>query len=116
VLRRWLTGRYVVEEADCGQDGMRLAATRPDAIFLDVVMPDLTGFEVIEQLKADPATRDIPVVVYTALTLGVHDRARLGEAVSILRKSTSSRVADRAAIEDALVKAGVATTVEDSHG
>jgi signal transduction histidine kinase/ActR/RegA family two-component response regulator len=116
VLRRWLTGRYAVEEADSGQEGLRLAATRPDAIFLDVVMPDLTGFEVIEQLKADPATRDIPVVVYTALTLGVHDRARLGEAVSILRKSTSSRVADRAAIEDALVKAGVAITVEDSHG
>jgi CheY-like chemotaxis protein len=79
-------------------------------------MPDLTGFELIEQLKADPVTRDIPVVVYTALTLGVHDRARLGDAVSILRKSTSSRVADRAAIEDALVKAGVAITVEDSHG
>lgn len=116
VLKRWLTGRYLVEEAESGQEGLRRAATRPDAIFLDVVMPDLTGFEVIEQLKADPVTRDIPVVVYTALTLGVHDRARLGDAVSILRKSTSSRVADRAAIEDALVKAGVATTVEDNHG
>ncbi|HMG54284.1 MAG TPA: ATP-binding protein [Kofleriaceae bacterium] len=116
VLRRWLTGRYQVEEADSGQEGLRLAASRPDAIFLDVVMPDLTGFEVIEQLKADPVTRDIPVVVYTALTLGVNDRARLGDAVSILRKSTSSRVADRAAIEDALVKAGLATTVKDSHG
>jgi signal transduction histidine kinase/ActR/RegA family two-component response regulator len=116
VLRRWLDGRYQVEEASTGHDGLRQAATRPDAIFLDVVMPDLTGFEVLERLKADPATRDIPIVVYTALSLGVHDRARLGGAVSILRKSTSSRVADRAAIEDALVKAGVATTVESSHG
>ncbi|HEX3758254.1 MAG TPA: ATP-binding protein [Kofleriaceae bacterium] len=116
VLKRWLAGRYRVDEASTGQDGLRLAATRPDAIFLDVVMPDLTGFEVLERLKADPATRNIPVVVYTALGLGVHDRARLSEAVSILRKSTSSRVADRAAIEEALVKAGVATTVEDSHG
>lgn len=111
VLKRWLDGGYQVDEASSGHDGLRLAATRPDAIFLDVVMPDLTGFEVLERLKADPVTRDIPVVVYTALGLGVHDRARLGEAVSILRKSTSSRVADRAAIEDALVKAGVATTV-----
>jgi signal transduction histidine kinase/CheY-like chemotaxis protein len=116
VLRRWLDGRYRVDEADTGHDGLRQAATRPDAIFLDVVMPDLTGFEVLERLKADPVTRDIPVVVYTALGLGVHDRARLSEAVSILRKSTSSRVADRAAIEEALVKAGIATTVEDSHG
>ena len=116
VLKRWLAGRYIIEEADNGHDGLLLAATRPDAIFLDVVMPDLTGFEMIERLKADPATREIPVVVYTALTLGVHDRARLGDAVSILRKSTSSRVADRVAIEDALVKAGVAITVENSHG
>jgi len=116
VLKRWLDGRYRVDEANTGHDGLRLAATRPDAIFLDIVMPDLTGFEVLERLKADPATRDIPVVVYTALGLGIHDRARLGDAVSILRKSTSSRIADRAAIEDALVKAGVATTVENSHG
>jgi signal transduction histidine kinase/ActR/RegA family two-component response regulator len=116
VLKRWLDDRYQVVEAHNGQDGLRLAATRPDAIFLDIVMPDLTGFEVLERLKTDPVTRDIPVVVYTALGLGVHDRERLGAAVSILRKSTSSRVADRAAIEDALVKAGVATTVEDSHG
>jgi signal transduction histidine kinase len=116
VLRRWLADRYLVEEADSGNAGLRLAETRPDAIFLDVVMPDLTGFEVLERLKADPATCDIPVVVYTALVLGVHDRARLGTAAAILRKSTSSRVADRAAIEDALVKAGVAITLEDSHG
>ena len=73
-------------------------------------MPDLTGFEVIERLKADAATRDIPVVVYTALVLGTNDRARLGAAAAILRKSTSSRVADRAAIEDALVRAGVAAS------
>jgi CheY-like chemotaxis protein len=116
VLRRWLGGRYIVDEAATGHDGLRLAAGKPDAIFLDVVMPDLTGFEVIEQLKAAPATRDIPVVVYTALVLGSHDRVRLGAATAILRKSTSSRVADRVAIEDALVKAGVAIPVEDSHG
>lgn len=78
-------------------------------------MPDLTGFEVLEQLKADPATRDIPVVVYTALVLGANDRQRLGAAAAILRKSTSSRVADRAAIEDALVQAGIAIPMEAHH-
>jgi signal transduction histidine kinase len=116
VLRRWLGDRYVVEEAETGQEGLRMAASRPSAIFLDVVMPDLTGFEVIEKLKAAGATRDIPVVVYTALSLGASDRARLCDAAAILRKSTSSRVADRTAIEDALVKAGVAITVEDHRG
>ncbi|HEU0029807.1 MAG TPA: ATP-binding protein [Kofleriaceae bacterium] len=115
VLRRWLGDRYRVDEAETGQDGLRLAANHPDAIFLDVIMPDLTGFEVLEKLKAERTTRDIPVVVYTALTLGVGDRERLGAAVAILRKSTASRVADRAAIEDALVRAGIAIPTEPSH-
>jgi signal transduction histidine kinase len=116
VLRRWLDGRYRVEEAESGQEGLRLAARRPSAIFLDVVMTDMTGFEVLERLKADPATRDIPVVVYTALVLGANDRERLAAAAAILRKSTSSRVADRAAIEDALVRAGIALPVEPTRG
>lgn len=115
VLRRWLGERYRVEEADSGFEGLRLAATQPDAIFLDVVMPDLTGFEVLEKLKADIATRKIPIVVYTALVLGTSDRARLAAASAILRKSTASRVADRAAIEDALIRAGIAAPMETSH-
>ena len=115
VLRRWLASRYRVDEAETGQEGLRLASTRPAAIFLDVVMPDLTGFEVLERLKENAVTRDIPVVVYTALTLGTNDRARLAAAVAVLRKSTSSRVADRAAIEAALISAGIAVPVESSH-
>ena len=115
VLTRWLGDRYRVEQAHNGATGLELAQSHPDAIFLDVVMPDLTGFEVLERLKADAVTRDIPVVVYTALTLGTNDRARLGDAVAILRKSTASRVADRAAIEEALVRAGIAIPVESSH-
>jgi len=109
VLARWLGTRYRVEEAATGADGLAAAASLPAAIFLDVVMPDLTGFEVLDRLKADPATRAIPVVVYTALNLGSNDRARLAAATAILRKSTASRVADRAAIEAALLAAGLAT-------
>jgi len=113
VLRRWLGGRYRVDEATGGYDGLaRAQASRPDAIFLDVVMPDLTGFEVLERLKASPETREIPVIVYTALTLGTNDRARLAAASALLRKSTSSRVADRSAVEEALVVAGIATRLE----
>jgi signal transduction histidine kinase len=115
VLRRWLGERYRVEEADTGAEGLRLAQSGPDAIFLDVVMPDLTGFEVLERLKADATTQKIPIVVYTALVLGTSDRTRLAAASSILRKSTASRVADRAAIEDALVRAGIAASTETTH-
>jgi signal transduction histidine kinase/ActR/RegA family two-component response regulator len=115
VLRRWLGERYRVEEADSGVEGLRMAQSQPDAIFLDVVMPDLTGFEVLEKLKADVLTQRIPIVVYTALVLGTSDRNRLAAASAILRKSTASRVADRAAIEDALVRAGIAASTETTH-
>jgi len=51
-----------------GKRGLELAAAEdPDAILLDIVMPDMDGFEVCKILKADSKTRDIPVIFITAL-------------------------------------------------
>jgi two-component system cell cycle response regulator len=44
-----------------------VAAKRPDLILLDVMMPRMSGFQVCGKLKSDPATKDIPIVVVTAL-------------------------------------------------
>ena len=44
----------------------RVAAENPDAILLDWMMPEMDGFETCKRLKADPATKDIPVVFLTA--------------------------------------------------
>ncbi len=63
-----------------GTTGLKLARERlPDLILLDVMMPGLTGFEVCEKLKKDPKTRDIPVVMITALG-EVEDRVKALEA------------------------------------
>lgn len=113
ILRRWLGDRFLVEEASGGQEGIRRTIeTVPDAIFLDVVMNDLTGFEVLDILAANPITADIPVIVYTSLSLGTADQQRLSRARAIVRKSTASRATDRAAFEQALVDAGLATSLE----
>ena len=63
VLKGLLTaqGRFAIVEAANGEEGLRRAREeRPDVIFLDLIMPDMTGFEVLERLKSDDATKGIP--------------------------------------------------------
>jgi CheY-like chemotaxis protein len=53
--------------ANSGKEGLAYArAKRPDAILLDVMMPDLDGPTTLQQLRANPATRSIPVILLTA--------------------------------------------------
>src|SRR6185503_2305393 len=59
---------FAVLTASSGQEGLaRAAADSPDLILLDVMMPDLDGFAVCEQLKANGALQDVPVIFLTAL-------------------------------------------------
>ena len=60
---------YHLMVAEDGEDALaQTARTQPDLILLDVMMPGLDGFETCRRLKAEPATRDIPVIFMTALT------------------------------------------------
>ena len=53
-----------------------VAADKPDLILLDIMMPRLSGYEVCRRLKSDPETRDIPIIMVTALNeLGDMERA-----------------------------------------
>ena len=64
VLER--AGDLVVQLAHNGVDGLRMAQEEPpDLIVLDVVLPDMDGFQVCRRLKRDPATMDIPVIMLT---------------------------------------------------
>lgn len=60
--------KYNVVFAANGSDGLSMAKTEiPDLILLDVIMPQLDGFSVLEELKKDPATASIPVIMLTNL-------------------------------------------------
>src|SRR3954471_24850153 len=62
---------YAVCTANCGRDAVRIATEQlPDAVLLDVIMPDLSGLDVCVQLKQHKATRLIPVVLMS----GTHER------------------------------------------
>ncbi|MGH2839545.1 MAG: response regulator [Solirubrobacteraceae bacterium] len=72
-------GGWRVSSASCGTEGIAKAlATRPDAILLDVMMPDLDGPSTFRRLQDDPKTRDIPVILLTA-KVQTADRRRFEE-------------------------------------
>ena len=93
ILARLFQDAYLVRQAANGTDGLRIAReTLPDLIILDLNMPDISGFDVLDRLKADPAMRAIPVAIVTSLNLNPSDRSRLEEQASvILSKSELSR-------------------------
>ena len=69
LLTALLQDRYEVLAAAAGDAGLRLARLepRPDIILLDVMMPDMDGYEVLGHLGRDARTADIPVIFLTAL-------------------------------------------------
>jgi len=70
-------GGYEVLEAGTGAEALALArARKPSLILLDVNLPDISGFEVCEQLKRDPTTAAIPVIQITGAWLSEEDRRR----------------------------------------
>jgi signal transduction histidine kinase/CheY-like chemotaxis protein len=84
----------VIEAAD-GREGLRIARERrPLAVILDLMMPGMSGFQVLDALEADPATRHLPVIVHTGKTLTAKDHEKLrGRVVAILQKSSNDRAA-----------------------
>jgi signal transduction histidine kinase/CheY-like chemotaxis protein len=84
--------RYAVLAAHGGRAGIELAQRhRPDLIALDLEMPDVNGFDVVEALRSSPDTARIPIVVVTAQNLSAAERSRLNGHISeIVGKSQFS--------------------------
>ncbi len=87
-------GRYRVFTARSGPEGVSMVARRrPDLILLDLRMPEMDGFAVLEELRGFPETAGIPVVVITADTLDAAEAARLA-GVRVISKSDLGRMPD----------------------
>jgi signal transduction histidine kinase/CheY-like chemotaxis protein len=94
LVRGWLDDvSCLIVEARGGEEGLRRARQEaPDAIVLDLVMPDVSGFEVLERLRAEAPTRDTPVVVVTSKVLEETERRRLQ---TLGASAVVSKAADR---------------------
>ena len=70
----------------CAEDGitaLKMAQSqKPQLILLDMILPQMSGPEVLEHLKQDPATADIPVVVLSSLSFSATDRPASGSCVT----------------------------------
>ena len=79
----------VVEAEDAASARRKIRGARPDVIVLDINMPGTTGLELCAELKAAPATRDIPIVLLTGSEGGTDAAAKKAGADAIVRKPFS---------------------------
>ncbi len=95
---------YNVLRASGGAEALAITQMRrPDALLLDLMMPEVTGFDVVAALRLDPATRKIPIFIITAKDLTDEDRAVLRGQVAAVFQKGALRAADlRQAIAAAL--------------
>ena len=94
ILRDLLTSSgYEITEAGDGEEALRsISARRPDLILMDIQLPVMDGYEATRRIKADPASKDIPIIVVTSYALsGDEDKARAAGGDDYVTKPYSPR-------------------------
>jgi CheY-like chemotaxis protein len=72
-----------------GREGIEVARRQlPDLIVLDLMMPEVSGFDVVDALKLDPRTAAIPIIILTAQSISAKERAQLGNDVLQVMEKT----------------------------
>jgi CheY-like chemotaxis protein len=91
-LKKFSTAGVGIRLAHSGKDGLeQVAAYRPDALLLDLMLPDMSGIEVLRTLRSNATTRELPVVVFTnAFLPGPIQQARDAGATEVITKSDCS--------------------------
>jgi threonine synthase len=107
LLRRVLQahGEYQIDEAYDGEAGLKMVRQAPpDLILLDLMMPKMDGFGLLDALKADERMKEVPVIVVTARDLTTHERQRLSGRVRALWRKGSFLSTDLLEDIEALLK------------
>lgn len=90
---------FEVDTALDGEQALEKVKDKPDVIVLDIMLPKMSGTEVLEKIKADPKTKDIPVIILTNLNITEGDVAKTKElgAKEVLSKTdvTPQEVVDK---------------------
>ncbi|WP_421658757.1 response regulator [Leptothermofonsia sp. ETS-13] len=111
---------WAITEAENGRVALeRVAEARPDLILLDLMMPEMDGFQFIQELRTQPEWRQIPVVVVTAMDLTPAARLQLnGYVEQILEKGAYSREDLLGEVRDLVLSCirQNSRTVEEAHG
>jgi CheY-like chemotaxis protein len=92
LLERMLEEHYQVRKAHGGLAGLTaLQEFIPHAVILDLFMPDMDGFTLLEKIRSDTSTRDIPVIVFTAGDVSEEEQMRLSKfSQEMISKSSFS--------------------------
>ncbi|MFQ5582582.1 MAG: response regulator, partial [Mariprofundaceae bacterium] len=109
VMARHLeSAHFSVLRAYGGQEGIDLATSElPGLILLDLMMPEVSGFNVVDALKASKETAHIPIIILTAKTITEEDRQRLnGDIMKIVEKSSFNHGSFIVEVDRAMRKAG----------
>ena len=90
---------WSVLRATSGEEGVELVRReRPSVVLLDLLMPGVDGFEVVERLRADPDLTDVPIVVLTSMDMTPAQRARLNGQITFLARKGTFREAELAGL------------------
>lgn len=98
---------FSVITAGTGKDGLSKATIeRPNLVLLDIMLPDMGGFEILEQLKSNPATKDIPVIILS--NLGGREEIEKGVSLGAASYLIKSNILPHEVAE--MVQSQIATT------
>lgn len=113
---------YIISRASGGKEAIEMAFTElPDAIILDLMMPEVSGFEVIRALKKNPETVDISIIVCTAKDLSAQETKMLNSNVSFvmqkedLNKQTLLQLIKSLELKDEGCGPGIFSALQGDH-